>query len=323
MTGGCLKIWYEERLDISGCIGVPDTLGTADCIALMPDNELQVHDLKYGKGVRVYVEDNWQLILYALGAVKKAIAEKFDIDTVRLVIHQPRLGHVDEIVYTVEELEEFRVYAARAAQIAIELYNEDRELCDDDLNPGEKQCRFCPAKGGCKSLAEFSLKTVIDDLVEENPTEQIKAAVKDARTLSPERLGYVLGSLDLISQWIKAVESHAMDQVKAGVEIPGWKAVLGRAGNRKWTDENVVEEVFKSMRLKKEEMYKLKIISPTDAEKLLKDSARKWNRVKDLITRSEPAPTLAPESDKRPAVVFAAVEEFEDVTNNNDVSDLL
>lgn len=40
----------EERVDFSEW--VPEGFGTADCL-LIADNELQVFDLKYGKGVPV------------------------------------------------------------------------------------------------------------------------------------------------------------------------------------------------------------------------------------------------------------------------------
>ena len=70
---------------------------------------------------------------------------------------------------------------------------------------------------------------------------------------------------------------------------------------------------MKSMRLRIEEMYNLKLISPTDAEKLLKDHKRKWNRVSTLVTRSEPKPAIVPVNDKRPElVVSATVEDFSD-----------
>jgi hypothetical protein len=43
-------------------------------------------------------------------------------------------------------------------------------------------------------------------------------------------------------------------------------------------------------------------VSPTQAEKLLKDSPRRWRKVSGLIQRNDGKPTLVSESDKRPAL---------------------
>ena len=70
--------------------------------------------------------------------------------------------------------------------------------------------------------------------------------------------------------------------------------------------------MLKSMRLKHDEMYDYKIISPTTAEKVLKDSPKRWNRLLALIKQSEGQPSVQPESDKRPALVITAtVDDFE------------
>ena len=51
-----------------------------------------------------------------------------------------------------------------------------------------------------------------------------------------------------------------------------------------------------------------------EAEKLLKDSPKRWDRVQSLITQSEGKPSVAPESDKRPALVITPTEnDFENL----------
>ena len=70
------------------------------------------------------------------------------------------------------------------------------------------------------------------------------------------------------------------------------------------------------MRLKVEEMYDLKLISPTNAEKLQKAAVigpRQWTKVQDLIVRPDGKPTVAPESDKRPALEVNPLNDFETV----------
>jgi hypothetical protein len=74
------------------------------------------------------------------------------------------------------------------------------------------------------------------------------------------------------------------------------------------------------MRLKQEQMYNFKLISPTQADKLLaKESPRRWKKVEALITQRDGSPSVAPESDKRPALVIAPPsDDFEVVTEEGD-----
>jgi len=59
-------------------------------------------------------------------------------------------------------------------------------------------------------------------------------------------------------------------------------------------------------------MYNKKLISPTQAEKLLKPTPRRWAKVIDQITQNDGKPSVAPESDKRPALSRA--DDFADVS---------
>lgn len=74
----------------------------------------------------------------------------------------------------------------------------------------------------------------------------------------------------------------------AGEAIPGFKMVQGKKGNRAWTDAEEAEKLLKSMRLKTEQMYDLKLISPTKAAALQKKklSARaNGQKLKPLLLR--------------------------------------
>jgi hypothetical protein len=76
------------------------------------------------------------------------------------------------------------------------------------------------------------------------------------------------------------------------------------------------------MRLKQEQMYNFKLISPTQADKLLaKESPRRWKKVEALVTQRDGSPSVAPESDKRPALVIAPpADDFEVVDPNSKVA---
>jgi hypothetical protein len=104
----------------------------------------------------------------------------------------------------------------------------------------------------------------------------------------------------------------------SGVPIPGYKLVQGKKGNRAWADKAAAEALLKQMRVPHDQMYDYSVVSPTTAEKLHKAEVigpRQWPKVQALITQSEGKPSVAPESDKRPALVMSAVlDDFTDVT---------
>ena len=300
ISTGAVETFVEVKVDLLRVLGVVGAVGTADFIAVLP-TELQVHDLKYGKGVAVKAEGNWQMILYALGALQHLDDLAADcIEQIRMVIHQPRIQEEpEEWTIPIKELLCYRTGIQERMKVILNGYTK--------YVPGEKQCRWCPAKGECEALAKFSTDNVLEDF------EDVSTAIAAIPTLTPEKVVSIYSNLELITEWVKAFKEHLMSQMLQGKKFPGLKLVAGRAGNRQWSDEKAVEEVMKSMRLRIEEMYNLKLISPTDAEKLLKDHKRKWNRVSTLVTRSEPKPAIVPVNDKRPElVVSATVEDFSD-----------
>lgn len=152
-------LMVEQRLPIftGNTVGVPEQFGTSDAVIVV-GKELQAHDLKYGRGVQVYAEKNEQLMLYALGALDE-FGLLYEIDTVRMVIHQPRLDHLDEWTCSVEDLRAFEKKALYAGKDALNLCDQP-EKAPRYLQPGDKQCQFCKAKGDCPALRDQVLATV-------------------------------------------------------------------------------------------------------------------------------------------------------------------
>ena len=97
------KVLIEQRLDFS-CY-VPDGFGTGDCL-IVADKLLHIIDLKYGQGVLVNAEENPQMMLYALGALR-IFDCLYDIETVSMTIYQPRRENVSTWVISVAELREW------------------------------------------------------------------------------------------------------------------------------------------------------------------------------------------------------------------------
>lgn len=286
-------LFVEHRVDFSEALGQEDGSGTADAI-IVGEEEIKIVDLKTGRNPAFALP---QLGLYAVGAL-----EAFDhlgpFKQVRLVIHQSRIGHVDEVVLTLEELEAFMATARAAAA--------DAMSDNPTFQPGEKQCRFCKAKASCPALlAQVHEVTTgqFEDL------DALPMTTSDLKAISPETLGRMFERVELVEAWCKAIREAVFNELKEGREVPGFKLVEGKRGARQWSDEAQAEAALKSMRLKVEEMYDLKLISPTSAEKRMKAGIlgpRQWAKLKDLITQAGGKATVAPANDKRPAITIAA-----------------
>lgn len=311
--GGDLMV--EQRVEFSRFVDVPDQFGTADAITLSKDGfDLQVHDLKYGRGVRVDAEQNEQMMLYALGSYDQ-FAALGDIQRVTLYIHQPRLEHLSEWEISIEDLLAFGEKAKDAARKAMDIV--DTTIIGlEDLTPGEKQCKFCKAKASCPKLQQ-SITAAIGadfDVIEATPVSALVSTAQD--------LAYCMAKVELVEQWCKAVRAETERRLLEGTPVAGWKLVQGKQGNRAWVDEVQAEAVLKSMRIKHEEMYDYKIVSPTTAEKLFKAKVigpRQWPALQQMITRAAGKPSVAPESDKREALVLRTANDFETVDEGADL----
>lgn len=312
-------IHVEQRMSIEHLTGEEGAEGTSDTV-IVTDDELIVIDLKFGRGVAVSAENNPQLLVYG-SAANERFGLVHDFNALRTVIHQPRLNHVSEHVYSLEELAKFEDEVRKAAKAVVQAVEMDMNGEDYStmLSPSEDACRWCKAKANCPALARFVEQQIDDDF--ENlagwgdDEHYAKLAVE---VYNPEELSLKAKAIDLIELWCKAVRGKVESLLLEGKEVPDFKLVQGKRGHRKWSNAEEVEALFKSMRLKTEEMYDLKLISPTTAEKLLAGSPRRWPKVSEFIVQTDGAPSVAPASDKRPALVIKAVsEEMEDLTGSD------
>jgi hypothetical protein len=320
------ELLVEQRLSISHLTGEPDSFGTSDAV-ILTDEEIVIVDLKYGRGVKVEATKNEQLAIYALAALRE-FEFLGDFKRVRLVIHQPRLGHVSEYDLPInaavgESLNKFSVEVVKRAAVALTFISKTpAEVTAEDMQPGDKTCRWCNAKATCPALA----KKVQEDIgAEFEPVGDIAVVTGLVGDLKPDHIAAAMAAVDLIEDWCKAVRAEVERRLFSGITVDGYKLVEGRRGSRRWADTAEVEATMKSMRLKLEEMYDFSLISPTTADKLHKAGTigpRQWPRLQELITQSEGKPSVAPASDKRPALVIqATADEFANVAD--EVADLV
>lgn len=320
-TGGQLLV--EQRVDYSAVVGVPDSFGTADAI-ILAGKTLYVIDLKTGqRGVEA--KGNTQLQLYALGALEDfGLVEDFE-DVVLVISQPPKSKEPSVYETTADNLRAFGNYVAKSAQQAAALIGvTDVDELMPHLRAGPHcHANYCKARSTCPKLRGQVSEAVFADLDALEP-ENVASQSCSTRVevTEAEHLAQLLVHCDMIEDWCKEIRAAAFDRAMAGEELPGWKVVQGRAGSRAWADEEEAEAALKAMRLKLDEMYKQSLQSPTQIEKILKDSPRKWKKVLPLITKSEGKPTLAPAADKRPALVINVANDF-DVVEDETVDDLV
>lgn len=315
------ELFVEQRLSIAHLTGEEGAEGTSDAVILSADGEtLHAIDLKYGKGIRVEAERNEQLAMYASAALR-ALDIAGTVQRVVMHIVMPRLNHYPTWELPVEVPETPDEQGERPSMVAFEkavqyhaakaitfIGKKPEDVGVLDLRPDADACRWCRAKADCPALADQVQEEIGADFANLDEAPKV-----DEQT----DIGEKLDAVELVEMWCKAVRAEAERRLHAGIAVPGYKLVEGKRGARAWTAETEAEEVMKSMRLKQDEMYSFKLISPTQAEKLLKDSPKRWNRLQELVTQKGGNPTVVPESDKRPALVINPVADFADETGGD------
>jgi hypothetical protein len=118
-------------------------------------------------------------------------------------------------------------------------------------------------------------------------------------SLDASKIGAYLGNCDLLEQWITDLRALAHQMLEADKPVPGWKLVNKKA-MRQWANEDIADDVLSKV-IPKDELYVTKLLSPAQAEKVLKKLGEKLPD--NLVVAVSSGSTLAREDDSRPAVV--------------------
>ena len=264
----------EQRVDVSDYVS--DCFGTADMVVIT-DQVIHIIDLKLGKGVPVYAEENPQLMIYGLGLL--AFYEMlYDPKIVRLTIYQPRLNNSS--TWDIEPA-------------ALKAWGEDvlrPRGAMALMGAGEFQagswCRFCKARNQCRARADEFLKLA-------------QMEFRPPALLSDEEIAEVLKVADDLSKWASDVYAFAQDQsIVHGKEWTGFKLVEGRS-NRKYTSDAEVAQAAEAAGYN--DIYKKSIIGVTEMERLM-GKAEFARIIGPLVYKPQGKVTLVPESDKREAI---------------------
>ena len=264
---------HEKKYSLSFIY--PDMKGTVDSVLMLrniktQDITLHVIDYKFGKGVAVDAFENYQLLMYTMGAledveINSKITGKLHIN---LHIVQPYIRNSNWELTDIEQLK-FLGYKAREryVEIAKECYKPDAPRI-----ASKKACQFCKAKSTCPALAKFV------------PDTKNKLG-----ELSDIEIATIYDNKDLITMYLKSVEEHIKSKLEQGSFMN--YTLKPKLSNRKWNDEaydylveNLSEEAFE---------VSSKLIGITKAEKLLGKEV-----VNKLTVREEGANEIVKISDE-------------------------
>lgn len=299
----------EEGVPLTSMTGEVDGEGTADALIIGTGDEMVLIDAKFGRGVDVPVEENRQLMMYAIGALDKH--ELWDIvKKVYLVISQPRLyDKPKEWITTVDQLKAFKDEVMEAACRV--------ESHPTTYVPSDKACKFCKAKSKCPALSNMVSDINLNGFDGgEESADEVLAKEGGQITIENDKLGELMTRIPLIESWIKSIRAEVERRLLAGEDVRGWKLVQGKKGNREWADEDLTERLLKKAKVKETDMYTKKLVSVAAAEKkFAKKNPEVWALISEQgrITQAPGPKSVAPEHDPRPAIKMTALDEgFED-----------
>lgn len=278
--------------------------------AVINPNGLHIVDFKYGEGVIVNPENNLQLSIYAKSVVCGASLFQFpppDNFPVSVTIYQPRTRNTEEppfhTWFTTWGVIEAKARAMQATAKGI-LEAAEYKFLDPrraielgiQFRLSTKACQFCPAKGFCEARPLALLQQVSDlSLTEE------------------ERLAAVVTYGDDISKWVTDRKAYALNRMKTGMKLPGYKLALSRGGNRNWSNPVLATKfLLEDTILKRKEVIKEELITPAQVEKLI-GKGKFPTRVFNLITKTPGVPVIVPEDDARESAFVDGTKEFEDL----------
>ena len=274
---GDAEVMVEQKVDFSRW--VKGGSGTADCI-ILSDGTAEVVDFKYGLGIMVSAESeehggNPQLMCYCLG-VLEMFDGIYDIETVKMVIYQPRRENTS--IYTMSKAELLRWAEDVLAPTALLAMEGKGEFKAGD------HCQFCKVKATCRKRAEYNLELAKYDF--EMPDE-----------LEDYEIDAILMKVDQLTAWASDVKEYALNQAILGVDYGHFKVVEGRS-NRKYTSEEDVAQAVESAGY---DPYEKKLLGITAMTSLL--GKKKFEELLGGMVYKPPGkPTLVSKSDKRPAM---------------------
>lgn len=291
-----VQVFTEARTNPGIYFGRDDWWGTCD-ITIMAKHRMlgdvlfiEVIDYKDGQGW-VDEKDNTQLNSYLFGQMLPylgggEILKSELIGGCRMTIVQPKTSRPVRYVDTdPKNVVDTAFYLSKRAK-----------LTDDpnaELTPG-KHCQWCPANpkrgGHCtadatKTLNEVTQLTTNITAGSTDLHQQLSAAVTDVTALSVDELSQLADMEPGMSAIFDKIKAEIQVRLENQIPVPGYALEPGK-GSRQWNkpEEEIVKKL-KARRLKKDDIYPSKLISPAQVEKLDKLSdSQKASLIEELVS---------------------------------------
>jgi hypothetical protein len=267
-----MDIAVETRVGFGDFLS--DVFGSTDLLGRIGKRAI-VLDWKFGDGVAVEAEENAQLMFYAAAAMRTPEVQWVfeDCEEIECIIVQP--PEIKRWTTTPARIKKFEQELKMAVKLS--------QAKDAPLKVGD-HCRWCSAKPTCPLMTG-----AVD--------RALALAVKD---IDVNQISDYLNKADMLEQWVTDLRALTHTMLDAGAVVPGWKLVAKRA-TRQWVDEDQALVAMMNEGIPEEELMVSKVISPAQAEKVLKKHGKPLPA--DQVVAVSSGSTLAPESDPRPAVL--------------------
>lgn len=265
--------------------------GTCDFWSIGIDDRARRHgkivDYKNGHYI-VEIDNNPQLMGYALSLLKEVRAMGKDLDIVTTAIIQPNADCevYRECSYTAKQLETFEKKIYKAIRTIL-------EGSKSKFKTGN-WCTFCPAMAVCVAYKKDLEEKEMLPLLKEKTLPEI-AKIPD------EVLAKISLHSDELKEFIKAIDMHIIHRHEAGNPVKGCK-VVEKEGKRSWIkDEEAAAKVLMNAGIK--EPWRNKLITMTEAKKLL---GGKDDVIASAIIPGKKSLTIVPETDMRAKAATSA-----------------
>jgi hypothetical protein len=258
-----LRDVVEQRIPANTAVHVEETVsmpqihsdcyGTPDIWAAENDNVsyLEIIDYKFGHG---FVDEYWnpQGLLYMAGILAQL---PFIPSTIRFTIVQPRCYYKQPVRTHTYKLSEATPYLKALREAA------ERATQPEPTATTGPQCEHCPGRHACPTLQRAAS---IDS--ETSTDQQPVDLTPSAAAFELRMLEKALGRLEARVTGLRELTTA---NLKGGKQVPHYKLEPGRS-SLKWTVSP--EEVIKLGKKHKAKLDTPKVLTPTQAKKLIPES---------------------------------------------------
>ena len=316
---GGLEFELETRVEVTQ-MPVEGVFGTCDIIGRTKRRTV-IWDWKFGR-TPVSARENTQGLFYGAGALC-TMPEMFDAADddwpVDIVICQPGGDFpagapcYDRWTTTVGRLLDF----ADELEAAIV-----EAMSATPKRARGSHCQFARCKVNCplhvaplerlaNTMAQLAEnRGALEALATPGVAESDLAAQQEIEVLQDDQAtlyGKAMDLADMVEPWVKRVREEVHARLEAGFPVHGFKLVPKRASRTGWTDDDKAVRLMRRLKLKKEDMYTQKLLTPAQAEKALKAKEiimddKQAKEFASLSPATSSGSTVAPYDDKRKAL---------------------